>query len=241
MRKFGCIFLLVTSSFLLPAFSQVTQSTFIDVGHNSVSEGTFARLSSVSGYRMSNYEARLGLQTTFARADRSVFSGLYVEITGYYAIREFPVNATLFYRYNPYTSLISETNFGILATHSRNHLEIHLGYNSRIYSMQESATDISDLTDPDMHIFEWRNFMYRGILWLKPKEHIWNVGGSLTNFDYFLIQQETNPMLTALIQYDLNSNWRLYSELWYQGAGMLNLASNYYGFYLRAGFTWQLN
>ena len=83
--------------------------------------------------------------------------------------------------------------------------------------------------------------MYKGILWLKPMEHQWNLGGSMTNYDYFLIQQETNPMLTALFQYNINLNWRLYSELWYQGAGMLNLASNYYGFYFRAGFRWQLN
>ena len=240
MRKYVSILVLVAAGFCIPAISQVSESAYIDAGANSVSVGAFGRLASVTGYSMSNYEARLGLQTTMSSAERNVFSGLFVDVSGAYVIKDFPISVGLFFRYNPYSSLISETNFGLLASHRRDHLEVHLGYNSRIYSMNKNETDLSDLSDPDNHIYEWRNFMYKGILWLKPMDHKWNLGGSMTNYDYFLIQQETNPMLTALFQYDINLNWRLYSEVWYQGAGMLNLASNYYGFYFRAGFRWQL-
>lgn len=241
MKKFLTIFILLLAVSALPTFSQLRESIFIGTGSSSVSAGSFVRASSITACRIGSYETRLGMQATFARSGRNVFSGLFVDLTGDYHVKSFPVSATLFFRYNPYSPLISETNFGLKASHHREHLELHLGYNSRIYSMAKEETYVGDLDDPDMHIYEWRNFMYKGILWLKPMEHKWNLGASLTNFDYFLIQQETNPMLTALFQTRLSEDWDFYTELWYQGAGMLNLASNYYGYYLRAGFKWQLN
>lgn len=225
----------------MPVFSQLSQSAYIDVGSNSMSSGIFGRAAYITAYRISNYEARVGLQASTTATDQSVFSGLFVDVSGDYAFREFPISVSLFFRYNPYSALISETNFGLIASHSRDHLEVHLGYDSRIYSMHEGETDLSDLPDPDMHIYEWRNFMYKGILWLKPMDHTWNLGGSLTNCDDFLIQQETNPMLTGLFKYSLKADWKIYSELWYQGAGMLNLSANHYGFYFRAGFIWQID
>ncbi len=250
MRKYLVILLILVSSFFRPVFSQLTQSNYIDVGSSSISSNTYFRLTSISGYRLNNYEFQLGLQGTFTESDRRDLSGWFLKARGDYSVKEFPFSVTALFLRNPYSSLTSETNLGLIAKHSRKHIEIQLGYNARIYSLKSSEVYLSDLPDdPDLKIFEYRNFMYKGTLFLKPmsssmesrQEHEWNIGASFTNFDHFLIQQETNPIISGLFQYDLQANLRLYSELWYQGAGMLNLSANYYGFYIRAGFTWKID
>ncbi len=250
MRKYLVILLILVSSLLLPVFSQVIQSNYIDVGSSTISSNAYFCLASISGYRLNNYEFQLGLQGTFTESDRRDLSGWFLNVTGDYNIKGFPFSATAFLLRNPYSSLTSETNLGLIAKHNRKHIEIQLGYNARIYSLKSNEVDLSDLpADPDLKIYEYRNFMYKGTLFLKPMssslasagEQKWNVGASFTNFDHFLIQKETNPIVSGLFQYDLQTNLRLYSELWYQGAGMLNLSANYYGFYIRAGFTWQID
>lgn len=233
----------------IPGYSQFAESAYIDIGSSQVSSGAYMRAASITGYRIKNYEMQLGLQTMFGSAERKVFSGMFADVSGDYLIKGFSINANIFFRHNPFSDLVSETNFGLMVRHSWDHIEMHLGYHSRIYSLKKDEVDQGDLEDPDLRIYEWRNFMYKGILWLRPRtvllteqpDRHWNAGAALTNFDYFLIQQETNPILQGMFYYKLNPTWILYGECWYQGAGMLNLSANYYGFYIRTGFRWQIN
>jgi hypothetical protein len=62
----------------------------------------------------------------------------------------------------------------------------------------------------------------------------------VTNFDYFLVQQETNPMVRLTGHFRISDAAKIQSSLWYQGAGMLNIHANHYGFYFRTGVVWQV-
>ena len=62
----------------------------------------------------------------------------------------------------------------------------------------------------------------------------------VTNYDLFLIQQETNPMANVRFDYRLSETLRLYSELWSKSAGLLNDQVNYFATFIRIGIQWKI-
>lgn len=252
MKKIAVILIFFIAAF--SANGQLYISTIVDIGSNNMSQGAFGRPAGLASYRHRNFKAQFGMQAHIASinfsgpADRSYFSAMYTDVSRDFKIREFPFKVSLFMMQSQYSDLINEWDFGLAGAYKRKHLEIHFGLHSRIYALERKDKYENAGPEVDLRIYEYRNFMYKGIVWLHEVstfrapnlDYAWNVGVSLTNFDQFHIQQETNPMLTALFQYEPERDFILFSEFWYQGAGMLNLAANYYGFYFKAGFTWQI-
>jgi hypothetical protein len=66
----------------------------------------------------------------------------------------------------------------------------------------------------------------------------WNTGITVTNTDYFLINQETNPYMNIHGSFRASSPVCLFSEVWYKNAGLLNMSPNYFGFAIRGGIEW---
>jgi hypothetical protein len=216
-------------------------SGLMDIGSSTISSGTYLRLVPISRYNYKQFHGSTGFQWTLSDADRKTFSGWFLSGGADFSLGELPLTADLFYRVNPYSSLTKESNLGFIFTHERKHIDIHFGYHMRSYSLSSASAEVSDLSqDADLKIREYRNFIYRGSLKLKQDHALWNAAISLTNYDYFNIQQETNPMLLLNGYYNIKPGLSLNSELWYQGAGMLNLHPNRYGLYFRIGMTWRL-
>jgi hypothetical protein len=83
--------------------------------------------------------------------------------------------------------------------------------------------------------------MYSFSYSIKPTTHKWNAGITVTNFDHFMINQETNPYVNLKGFFKICSPVRIFAEAWYKTAGALNMSSNYFGFLLRGGIVWNLN
>jgi hypothetical protein len=81
--------------------------------------------------------------------------------------------------------------------------------------------------------------MYSAGFMLKPDENKWNLTFTITDFDRFIIEQETNPMANIRFDYELSEPLRVYSELWYKGSGFFNVQVNYFGIFIRAGILWE--
>jgi hypothetical protein len=75
---------------------------------------------------------------------------------------------------------------------------------------------------------------------LKPYDNNWNFMAAVTNYDLFVIQQETNPMVNVRFDYMLSEPLRLYSELWYKSSGFLNDQVNYFATFIRIGIQWKI-
>lgn len=236
-KHFFSIVIVVLSS---PAFTQFIQSGILDVGNSTISSGMYARPALVSQYIKNEFHGSAGFQWTFSNVERRNFSGYNISAGADFLLKEMPVTADLFYRNNPYSSLTRESNFGFICSHSLPHLEFKLGYHMRHYSLRRGADELSDLDpDADLAIWEYRNFIYRATYSLKETNATWNISVSLTNYDHFLIQQETNPLFSIQGCYQLTEALSISAEIWSQNSGMLNLHPNYYGYYLRTGVAWK--
>lgn len=231
------LILLLASSFGVSG--QFVHSTLMDAGSGSVSQGVFFRPSSVLAYNHEKYFVNGGVQLTFSGAERKVLSGSLFSLGKYFSIKDRYFSGNLFYLVNPYSSLTKERNFGLLLSHFRSHIDIYLGYHMRLYTLDRNDPVSAGLPQgTDMRIWEYRNFIYRGTLKLKSPESPWNLYLSVTNMDNFLLQQETNPMVFTGAAYKFTDAITACLEVWYQGAGMLNLSANHYGYYIRTGLIW---
>ncbi|MCA1747318.1 MAG: hypothetical protein LC655_06450 [Bacteroidales bacterium] len=206
-----------------------------------MSDRAFLRPAVMAAYRFDKFSVGTGLQWTFSSAERKVLSGVFINGSSDFKVREIPLSADLFVRRNPYSDVVRETLFGAMLKHERSRLDIHFGYHMRKYRLNENALESGDpLSGPALSLWEYRNFMYRGTLRLKKRDAQWNLSVSVTNFDYFLIQQETNPMVNLAGYFRISDALNIHSSLWYQGAGMSNIHANHYGFYFRTGVVWQV-
>lgn len=225
----------------IPGYGQFTQTALLDVGNNTVSDGAYLRPTVMAAYRFNKFSVGAGLQWTFSSAERKVLSGGFISGSSDFKVREIPLSADLFVRRNPYSDVVKETLFGAVLKHERSRLDIHFGYHMRRYRLNEKEVEPGDpLSGSALSIWEYRNFMYSGTLRLKEGDAPWNLSVSVTNFDYFLIQQESNPMVNLAGYFRISDAVKLHSSLWYQSAGMLNIHANHYGFYFRTGVVWQV-
>jgi len=78
------------------------------------------------------------------------------------------------------------------------------------------------------------------ITYFQPLSEQSDLQVSVTNFDAFMIQQETNPMLITRVGYQTSTASKMYIDLGYLQAGLLNIRVNYFGYFVRGGFQWVL-
>jgi hypothetical protein len=238
MKKILLLSLFVLST--TGAYSQYAHSGIFDVGSSTISSGAYFRPATLSTYQYNFLHGSAGLQWTFSGAERSEFSALSLSAGADLNFKGIPFTADLLFRVNPYSALTKETNLGFLLSHNRQHIDIHLGYHMRSYTLKRSSEEVNDLApDADLAIREYRNFIYRGRIHLNEAGEQWDIGLSVTNYDHFIIQQETNPLFSLDAFYKIYPSLKINTAIFYQGSGMLNLHPNHYGFYYRIGITWQ--
>lgn len=245
-KNYFKILLLVFNLCFLPGnqnrvSSQTINNSYFEVGSNYASAGFYGSLSTQFSQQFGNFEASAGGLFTLSNAQSNIFSALKLGISNNFQLKNRTLNVGAFYLFKPFSRDLNESNFAIFANYRTSHFGYILGLNSRIYSFNRSAIQKYNFPDSiKTSIWEPYNLMYR-ISYFHDIVPKLNFEASITNYDQYLIQQETNPMLQVNFNYQLNNKLQLYSELTYMQAGMLNIRINYFGLYLKGGVIWQLN
>lgn len=84
-------------------------------------------------------------------------------------------------------------------------------------------------------VFEPMNVVFNIEGNLFSQDHPWNIGGGISNYREFIIERVTLFYYTIHGYYDLNDEWRLTGEAGLHPAGVLNLSSQYNGFFINFG------
>lgn len=88
-------------------------------------------------------------------------------------------------------------------------------------------------------IFEPMNVVFNIEGNLFTQDHPWNIGGGISNYREFIIERVTLFYYTIHGYYDLNDQWRLTGEAGLHPAGVLNLSSQYNGYFINLGFIYK--
>ena len=88
-------------------------------------------------------------------------------------------------------------------------------------------------------VFEPMNVVFNIEGNLFDQNHSWNIGCGISNYREFIIERVTLFYYTMHGYYDLNDQWRLTGEAGLHPAGVLNLSSQYNGFFFNIGCTYK--
>ena len=212
---------------------------YAELGESQVSDGIYLRSAILGSARYGKYRAEAGTQLDIRSSNGNVLSGYSLTASRQMRIREFPFGVQVFYRGTRFSDVLVESNWGFLLEIQRSHISADLGSNFRTYAFTRDAVELYSL-DGNSRIRENFNLMYSFSCQLKPAEHRWNIGLSVTNHDYFLINQETNPVYNLKGQYRVRSPVELFAEAWLKRCGGQNLSVNYFGFFFRTGVVWDI-
>jgi len=235
---------LFLSIFLLTGitlYAQPILTGYADIGSNNISEGLFIKTGTLGSFQSGKNTIGAGGQWDLFSNIERVITGLYLYTQRTLSIKDFKVNLKGFYSWSGFSKLLKETNLGIVAHHRRDHMEFQLGNNFRTYAYTQKAIDQYDPEDnAPVKIHENWNLMYMFAYYLKPSDNPWNLRVSVTSFDHFLINQETNPVVNLMGSVDIKPELVIFSEAWYKTSGAFNLNVNYFGFFLRTGIIWKI-
>jgi hypothetical protein len=240
--KMPKIVLLSLVSFLFSPVlkAQFLTQGFLDIGKTAVSEGIYSHFSNTFIYNMGKWRFEAGYQLGLVQSQDVFLNSLCMSSFRKMNVGNIPLEIGGEYLWTEFSPVMRETNWILYSRTSLNHWQFGLGTGIRTYRLSyEEGYQISQ-PDTKNRITEKWNMMYHIRYAVKQPESKWNLSGTFTNYDHFIVQQENNPMFNLRFDRSINSPLSVYSELWYRPAGIMVIRVTYYGMFVRLGVIWKI-
>lgn len=239
LKKIGVVLVCLFGIFQVTAQYKLT--SHFDVGETNISNGLFISNSTFFDYQYKNSTANFGVQ--FNILDQSYFpsffTGIHASLSQKIKIKKLNFHLQAIYFSNFFSNLIYEHNYALVEGLELKHFSHKLGVHFRNIRFTQEGVDQFGIIE-SRSIYELFNLVYLLKYNIMPKEHLWNIGITLTNIDHFVINQASNPMLYLDGKYKIKEKITLYMETWLLRAGVMNISANHYGFFIRTGVLWDI-
>jgi hypothetical protein len=212
-----------------------------DGGKSNTSNGLYLKSAAIGNLKSGKYAAEAGLQADLFYNDHSSFSGFKFSLSRDFTIRKRTFQIEGFYLRTIVSEITGETNWGVLLNKGSKHFKSKIGANFRTYSFTNYAIREFSLEKGTTRCHDVLNIMYSFTCDIKLEENLWNAGMTITDADHFVINQENNVVVNLHGSYKLSPSLLLFTQVWYEVAGITNLKLNNFGYFLRAGIVWKLN
>lgn len=221
--------------------AQYKLSSHLDLGESNISNGLYISNSTFFDYQYKNTTGKVGVQ--FNVLDQSFFpsffTGFHASFTQKIKIKKLDFTLQALYFSHFFSNLIHEHNYAIVEGLELKHFSHKLGVHFRNLRFTQAGVDQFGIIE-SRSIYELFNLVYLLKYNFKPKDHLWNIGITLTNMDHFVLNQASNPMLVLDGKYKIKEKISLYLETWIQRAGVMNISANHYGLFIRTGVLWDI-
>ena len=213
--------------------------SFAEFGTNNVSDGLYIRASGLGFYESGKYNFAGGAQFDIISPNENFLTGFSLSASRNFSIKNFNLEIEGFFKWTFYSGLLRVSDWGFLAGRDREHFSAKLGTHFTTFSLTEEAMWYYDPAS-ETKIHENWNILFLINYRVKKRDNIWNLGFSLTNIDYFINSQTTNPAININGSYSIRPNLDLYAETWLKSSGAFNSNANYFGFFFRTGIIWNI-
>jgi hypothetical protein len=213
---------------------------YVEWGSNMVSNRSYGNFSTIIEARYKQFNFQGGTLLSVINPQSSVIKTLTVGVGADIQIKKLKMMIDGFYRWKPISENIREYNGGFIASSKFRYFGVKLGVNTRVYGLSKAAMMKYHINDSvSFTIWEPVNVMYQ-FSFYQPLTAKCNLEVRITNYDNYMILQETNPMIMTRMDYAVAPKMRLYAELYYMQAGLLNMRVNYFGYNGRGGLIWEI-
>ncbi len=237
--KFSSLFL-ISYIVSISLNAQIDLSAHFDIGENNASEGIYMTNSDFAGFNHKKMSVLGGIRFNAKTASPKLLSGTSLKIGREITAGNVPFTVEAFSIYIPFSDWVSEFDWGLLAGKESKHFKFKLGTSFRTYSLTKMAKNSTGPQSKNK-LRENFNTVYLIQYGYKPLDHYWNIGISITNIDYFLINQESNPLFNLNGKFEFTPSFSFFAEAWYKASGISNISVNYFGFFIRTGVLWKIN
>lgn len=221
--------------------AQIKFLPYIDIGKHNASEGIFVKNAFRSSYQYKKYIVESGVQFDLVSNNPNLLTGLDLIGSKEFLIRDMPITIKGFFMMNRFSDIMYETNWGArIETKKFENFIFELGTNNKTYTINSSARAKYNIKKSTSKHYENFTLIYMVAGYLKPHQNPWNIGLSITNVDFYNINQSTNPVFNLKMVCNMKSNITLYMDTWYKQAGIFNINANYFGYFFRGGIQWEI-
>ncbi|WBX70447.1 hypothetical protein [Tenacibaculum retecalamus] len=221
--------------------AQLELESFIDIGENNVSEGVYIKNAYRGNYQYKKYNIETGIQFDLKSRNPNTLTGFDIIGSRKFFIKNFSFDVKGFFMLNRFSDLLYETNYGIrLETKKLKHILFEIGTNFKTYTINSKARKKYNIDKSNSKLHEDYIVMYLLTVFLKNHDSDWNVGFSVTNFDYYAIDQLVHPRINLQMKYKIKPNLTLYLDSWYRRSGIFNISANHFGYFFRGGIKWKI-
>ncbi|HVN58472.1 MAG TPA: hypothetical protein VMT63_09265 [Bacteroidales bacterium] len=211
---------------------------YTEAGEYNVSRGMYIRSAVIPGLAIKRNLIEAGLETNVYFPSKPAISGFSLRTSKIFTGEKTKFSIELFWITNFSSTLLSEKMWGADCKMSRNHFEMTLGINFDWYSFNRKAEKLYSIDRDAATVHETFNALYSFTYRFRGIDSKWNLGLTITDYDYFGINQETNPILRIGFNYKVSRHLNLVAEGNYLCAGITNFAFGYFGFNLKTGVIW---
>ncbi len=243
MNKFliPLIIVLLISVASSTSLAQISFGTYSTIGTNPIEKPVFVStgINSTIGYKSFIFDYKFDLNLT---SRKTIPFNAITTLLGYQLqINEGALlEPSIYYLFKPSTELVSEHDFGLIVTYKLNKWEFNLGNNFKFFQLKRIVAENDDPSD-QRTISERPGFIYKLKYQFLKSSSNFNFNICVTNYDWFIIEQEINPFVGSNIKYNfIDTNIQLFGDIYYQAAGFNNIRVNYFGFYIRTGLKWTI-
>lgn len=215
--------------FSLESIAQTYISFHSDLGSTQSSEGIYLKSSIQGQYEYKKYILSTGIENSIIGANPKFISGVFVNAGRKFQLKSSPIKLYAFYLWNNPGEFIREHNCGVIGDVYLKRFNVKIGTHFRTLYYK-------GLLSSSLH--ENWNILYDFNYNIKKETKPWNAGIGITNIDFFLLNQETNPNFYLKGTYNIKNQLSVFIENRYKSSGSLNASVHYYGFFVRTGIKW---
>jgi hypothetical protein len=220
--------------------SQPSIMSFVETGQNNVYDDGYFNFSIFPSYDLGNDSFAAGILFSAGGQRENNFGGYTIGYTRKFSIHKQAFAVSGFYLWVPFSNELRETNWGITLNYKLPHFHFTIGNNYRTFRFSKAYIRSDESTSGKYRIIEPGNLIYTFQYLVRKEEEQWNVMVSVTNNDYFMFEQETNPMVILKGKYRFNENLSSFIDIGYKTAGLLVIKVDYFGYLLRFGIKWDI-
>ena len=233
------IALIILSAFPVDTSSQPSLLSFAEAGQNNIYNRGYFSCSFSPGFESGKNFVEGGMLFSFGGEREKNLAACSVMGGHRFIFLKQSFNITGLYLWKPFSTELRETNWGIVLNLELPHFRFSLGNNYRTYRFSREYIRLNEDIDNSRIVEPW-NLIYTFQYNLKKKEEKWNLMFSLTNSDYFIIEQETNPMVIFKGYYQIKDNIQSFIDIGYRRVGFFNIKVDRFGYFFRIGMIWKI-
>lgn len=218
--------------------AQLSGEFSLGTGNNYTSIGQYGKLFGQIAYQTDGWSFSSAAGAVFSHARENKFDALRLSVARDFSIKDKPYAAKIFYQRTPFSTRMNEHDAGIVFIRNTNRWYFNVGANTRCYQLTHKYADAHSYSANNL--WEPVNAMYK-VTYHIPIQQKYECNISVANFDDFIIEQETNPFLMADFRCQVSEKSKLYLSMMYQQAGLFNISVSYFGYYLKAGYVFDIN